>query len=89
MGNRLKPVESFNMLKEVQMSPKRKVLAALAALLVLLLYAGGMADMALAELESISDQPYQHWLEGDEVSSQGTPGVPRNQILLEIFTRTT
>lgn len=69
------------------MSPKRRVLGGLVALLVLLLYAGGMADTALAELESISDQPYQHWLEGDEVSSKGAPGVPRNQILLEIFTK--
>ncbi len=70
------------------MPQRQRVLVAFVALLLFLSGATGLADSDVGELECIPAQPYDHSLEGDEISTKG-PTIPRNMVLLEIFTRTT
>ena len=70
------------------MSQKQRIGVALVALLLFVPCATGWADSDPGELECLPEQPSQIYLEGDELSSKGSPGVPRNQILLEIATAT-
>jgi hypothetical protein len=71
------------------MPRKQITLTALVALLLLLSAAAGLADSDPGELECIPEQPSGLYPGGDEPSSKGSPGVPRNQILLEVFMRPT
>lgn len=71
------------------MPQRHRVLVALVALLLLLSGAAGLADSDPGELECIPEQPSGLYPGVDEPSSKGSPGVPRNQILLEVFMRPT
>lgn len=63
----------------------------IAPLVLLIFLLGGisLADSGLDELECVPGEPYQVSLEGEEPSTVGAKGVPRNRVLLETFGRTT
>ncbi|MCK4224070.1 MAG: hypothetical protein KAX39_02740 [candidate division Zixibacteria bacterium] len=69
------------------MSQKQRIGVALVALFLFVLCAIVWADSDPGKIECLPEQPSLISLEGDELPFKA--GVPRNQILLEIFARTT
>lgn len=68
------------------MSEKQRIVVALVALFLFPVDSICLADSDPAEVECLPELPHQQSLQENEISSIGTRGVPRDQVLIEIAT---
>ena len=71
------------------MSQKQRIWIALVALFLFLVGATSWGDSDPDEMECLPEQSSEIYLGEEELSPKGSSGVPRNQILLEVFMRPT